>query len=178
MSNLNSESIPSTAAIAGHPIHPMLVPFPIAYLVGALATDLAYIATKDPFWATASMWLVGAGLVMGMLAGIAGFIDFASKRQIREIPAAKAHSVGNTVVLALAFVSLLLRIGDVEDAIMPWGLILSLITVGILSFTGWLGGELSYRHKIGVLGSERRNVKAPSSGTERRRGPSDRRAYA
>ena len=68
--------LPSTAAVLGHPIHPMLVPFPLAFLVGALATDLAASATRDPFWSRASAWLLGAGAVTGVLAGAVGSIDY------------------------------------------------------------------------------------------------------
>ena len=59
--------VPSTAAVAGHPIHPMLVVFPISFLVAVLASDLAFWGTNDPFWARASNWLLGAGVVMGSL---------------------------------------------------------------------------------------------------------------
>jgi uncharacterized membrane protein len=59
--------MPSTAVIFGRPIHPMLVVFPIGFLVGALATDLAFWRTNDRFWARASEWLLGAGIVMASL---------------------------------------------------------------------------------------------------------------
>jgi uncharacterized membrane protein len=65
----------STASIAGHPIHPMLIPFPIAFFVSTFLADLAFWQTGDEFWATAGMWLLGAGLVMASLAAIAGVID-------------------------------------------------------------------------------------------------------
>jgi len=71
-----SKGVRSTLTIAGHPIHPMLVPFPIGFLVGTLASDLAYWGTGDPFWARGSMWLVGAGVVTGGLAAIFGLVDF------------------------------------------------------------------------------------------------------
>jgi uncharacterized membrane protein len=61
----------STARIAMHPIHPMLVPFPIACFVGTLLTDLAYWKTAEMMWADFSSWLLFAGLVMGVLAAIA-----------------------------------------------------------------------------------------------------------
>ena len=58
----------STAAIFGHPIHPMLGFSRVGFLVGALATDLAFWGTSDSFWARASEWLLGAEIVMGALA--------------------------------------------------------------------------------------------------------------
>ncbi len=68
--------IPSTVAIAGHPLHPLIVTFPIAFLTGAFATDLGYWLTSDPFWARASLWLIGAGSIAGLVAALTGMLDF------------------------------------------------------------------------------------------------------
>jgi uncharacterized membrane protein len=141
----------STASIGGHPIHPMLVPFPIAFLVGTLVTDLAFWGTGDPFWARASAWLVGAGVIMGLLAAVFGFIDFVTIGRARQGSTGWVHLFGNLLAVALSFVSVLLRIGDAKSAVLPWGLVLSFIVVGILLVTGWMGGELAYRYKIGVI---------------------------
>ncbi len=65
----------STASIAGHPIYPMLIPFPVVFLTTAFATDIAYWITGGPTWATASMWLLGAGVIMALVA-LFGFADF------------------------------------------------------------------------------------------------------
>lgn len=154
MTNGYVRGTPSTAAIARHPIHPMLVPFPIAFLVGALGSDLAFSGTADPFWARASLWLVGAGLVMGALAAIFGLIDFLTIRRVRSYKAAWIHFLGNAIALLLALWSLWLRSGDMAAAILSGGLVLSALTVLILLVTGWLGGELAYRYKIGVIEGE------------------------
>lgn len=175
--------VQSKAAIAGHPLHPMLVPFPIAYLVGALFTDFAYVFSGDPFWARASLWLVSAGLALGVVAAGLGLTDFLSSRRIRSHRIAWVHFLGNASVLALAFVSMLARIDDAEAAVMPLGLVLSIVITTLLLFTGWLGGELAYRHRIGVIGNERRAAREPADAvafraSERRIGPPDRRAHA
>lgn len=146
-----NRGVRSTASINGHPIHPMLVPFPIAFLVGALATDLAFWGTGDHFWSTASMWLVGAGLVMGALAAVFGLTDFLTIARARTGSTGWIHFLGNLVAVVLALVSLLLRIGDPAAAVLPGGLVLSFFIVGILLVTGWMGGELAYRYKIGVI---------------------------
>ena len=65
----------STAQISGHPIHPMLIPFPIAFFVGTFACDLVYWQTSNPAWAAATPWLLGAGLVLAALAAVMGLID-------------------------------------------------------------------------------------------------------
>lgn len=152
MANNHTRGAPSTAAIAGHPIHPIVIPFPIAFLVGALFADLAFWATLDPFWAMASLWLVGAGLVMGVLAGISGLTDFVTIGRAREHVDGWIHALGNGTVLAIAFANLLLMMSSPATGVLPWGLTLSAITAAILVVTGWYGGELSYRHMIGVTG--------------------------
>jgi uncharacterized membrane protein len=92
----------STARIAGHPIHPKLVPFPIVCFVGALLTDIAYWRTADIMWANFSAWLLAAGLAVGALAAIAGLIDFAGSRRVRAQRPAWPHMLGN---LALVLVT-------------------------------------------------------------------------
>ncbi len=62
----------STAQIAGHPSHPMLIPFPIAFFVSAFVCDLVYWQTAAPAWTTAALWMLGAGIVMAALAALAG----------------------------------------------------------------------------------------------------------
>lgn len=146
-----SKGVRSTAAIYGHPIHPMLVPFPIAFLVGALATDLVFWATGNSFWAGFSMWLVAAGLVMGAIAAAFGLTDFLTIERARSGSTGWVHFLGNALALVLALVSLLLRVGDPAAAVLPGGLVLSFIIVGVLLVTGWMGGELAYRYKIGVI---------------------------
>ena len=146
-----SRGVPSTASLFHHPIHPMLVPFPIAFLIGALASDLAFWAAGDPFWARASLWLIGAGFVMGALAAVAGLTDFLTIRRARQGLAGWVHFLGNAAVLILALINFVLRIGDPAGAALPKGLVLSLIIAGLLGVTGWMGGELAYRRKIGVI---------------------------
>jgi uncharacterized membrane protein len=147
------DGVPSKAAINGHPIHPMLVPFPIAFLVGALASDLAFWGTGDPFWARASLWLAGAGLVTGALAAVVGLIDFLALRRVRELTEAWMHVLGNGIALLLTLWSVLHRSGDPAAGVLPTGLILSAVVAAILVVTGWLGGELAFRHRIGMIGA-------------------------
>jgi uncharacterized membrane protein len=155
----------------------MLVPFPIAYLVGALFTDLAYLGTEEAFWATASLWLLRAGLVMGALAAVFGLIDFLSRKSIRSHQIAWHHFLGNAGVLALALLNLVLRGDSPVDAIAPGGVVLSLIVAGILIYTAWLGGEMAYRYRIGAIPPSTSGARAPT-GQERRSGMGDRRAHA
>jgi len=144
-------AVPSTAAIAGHPIHPMLIALPITFLVGALGADIGFWWTEDPFWARAALWLTGAGVVSGLLAAVPGIIDFTTIERVRDHRIAWVHGGGNVVAVVLAAISWWLRFGDPVEAVLPWGLTLSVLITVILSVTGWLGGELCYRHRIGVM---------------------------
>lgn len=151
MAERQQAGVPSTAAIAGHPIHPMLIPFPIASLVGVLVSDLIFSATQNAFWAEASRWLLLAGLVTGALAAVFGLIDFLTIDRVRQHRIAWIHFLGNATALVLALINLLVRPANPADGIPTTGIILSIVVGLILLVTGWYGGELSYRHKIGVL---------------------------
>lgn len=141
---------PSHAAIFGHPVHPMLVPFPIAFLTGALLTDLAFWATADPFWARASVWLLGVGVLTGLAAGAVGAIDYLGVPRANALRIGQIHAYGNAAALAVALVNWVWRLNGPADAVLPTGLVLSLLVAVVLGVTAWAGGELSYRHRIGV----------------------------
>jgi uncharacterized membrane protein len=140
----------STATILGHPIHPMLVPFPIGFLVGALLSDVAYWLTGNAFFATATVYLLGTALVFAALAALAGFTDFFGDKRVRDLSAARRHMIGNLSAVILALVNFVLRLGNAEEAVLPTGLILSAVVALILVYTGWQGGELVFRHRVGV----------------------------
>jgi uncharacterized membrane protein len=135
----------ATAQVARHPIHPMLVPFPIACFVGALLTDIAYSLSGEIMWADFSTWLITAGLIMGVLAAIAGLTDFLGNRLIRVQRSAWPHLLGNVLVLVISFFNALVHSRDGWTSVVPWGLTLSVIVVLILPVTGWLGWSLVAR---------------------------------
>jgi uncharacterized membrane protein len=143
--------IPSTAKIAEHPIHPMLVPFPIAFLIGALLSDLAFWGSSDQFWARASAWLIGAGLVGAALAALAGLTDFVAEPRIRLLREAWIHLGGNVLAVLVALGNLILRLANGSAAsILPTGLVLSIVVVAIFALTGWMGWQMVYRHGVGL----------------------------
>jgi uncharacterized membrane protein len=148
--DLHAHSHPrSTARIAGHPIHPMLVPFPIAGFVGVLVVDIIFLNNGNPGWATASRWLLGAGILTGALAAVAGLTDFMGDSRIRGLSHAIQHMIANVVVVVLEIVNLAIRLGN-DDAISGTGVFLSVAAVVVLVFSGWRGGDLVYKHGIGV----------------------------
>src|SRR6185437_11839249 len=122
----------TTAQIARHPIHPMLVPVPIVCFIGALLTDIAYYVTAEMMWADFSSWLLVVGVVFGVLAAIAGLVDFLGNRLIRTQTPAWLHLIGNLLVLVLSFFNALIHTRDAWTSVVPTGLILSVIVVLIL----------------------------------------------
>jgi uncharacterized membrane protein len=146
-----ADAHPSRAAIAGHPIHPMLVPLPIGLLVAAAASDVAHAATGDRFFGRASRLLIGGGIATGLAAAPFGLLDFVSIDAARRRPEAWLHGIGNVAVIGLSAANLALRLRDGDRRAAAAGLAMSCAAAGILGVTGWLGGELSYRHRIGVV---------------------------
>lgn len=147
MASRNPES---TAQVAGHPIHPMLIPFPVAFLVATLVSDLIFLRTGNPGWATASLWLLGAALVMAALAAAAGLIDFLGDERIRYLSAAWHHMIGNVIAVVLALINWYRRYAATEPGIPSGGVVLSLLVVLILLYTGWRGWEMVYKHRVAV----------------------------
>ena len=140
----------STASIAGHPIHAMLIPFPIAFFVGTFACDLVYWQTSNSAWAAATPWLLGAGLVMAALAVVMGLIDVFGDQQVRQLTTAWWHAGANVLVVLIEFYNLFVRYEVGPAAIIANGLVLSLIAVLLLLFSGWKGGELVFCGHVGV----------------------------
>jgi len=132
----------------------MLIPFPIALISAALVADVVYAVNEGEGWAsgwaTAAAWLLWGAVVMGALAALAGAVDFFGVGEVRAHEAAKRHAIGNAVILVLTIVNAVIRLGDPQQAVLPWGLALTAVAAAIMVYTGWLGGELSYRHMIGV----------------------------
>ncbi|MHC9084617.1 DUF2231 domain-containing protein [Luteimonas sp. RIT-PG2_3] len=146
-------SLKSRMAILGHPIHPMLVVYPTAFLSMAFVTDLVFLWLQVGFWAQVSYWLCVAGLVLGVLAGCVGAIDVLTIRSVRRHVSAWSHAVAAVMLLALAAAGVWLRHPDPEAAVWPWGLLQSAATTTMAMVAGWLGGTLTFRHGIGVYGS-------------------------
>lgn len=154
MSQQHEEPITSTAAIAGHPIHPIVVTFPIAFLIGALVTDMVYWIKKEMCWARMSFWLISGGLVTGITSAALGLLDFVTIRRARAHTGGWIHALGNGTVLLLSASNLAGRIPNPRETVVPSGVILSALSSIILGITGWFGGELVYRHKIAVTGHD------------------------
>jgi uncharacterized membrane protein len=149
------------AKLFGHPIHQMLIVFPLGVLGMSLFFDLIGLTTNRPALLQASFYMIAAGIITGMLAAVFGLIDFLG------IPAATRakrigllHGCGNVVVVLLFAVTWWLRRpAPSTPGTLP--IVISAVAVGLALVTGWLGGELVDRLGVGV--DDGANVNAPSS---------------
>lgn len=150
----------SRAKLLGHPIHQMLVVFPLGLLATATIFDVIYLVSGGPGWLTASYYMIVAGVVGGLVAAIFGLIDYlAIPARTRAKRIGTLHGLGNVVVVGLYAASWLLRDGG--GATPAAALLLSIAGAGLATVTGWLGGELVDRLGVGV--DEGAHVDAPSS---------------
>lgn len=145
----------SRAAIAGHPIHPMLVPLPIGLFVWALIANIVYLSSdNDRTWYDISYWSSIAGIVSGLVAGLFGAVD--GMTVARESDArgnAMTHMVLNVVVTGLFLVAvLMMRDGNaIEGSNGAMATALQAVGVGLLALSGWIGGEMVYRQHLGMI---------------------------
>jgi nitrite reductase/ring-hydroxylating ferredoxin subunit/uncharacterized membrane protein len=141
----------SSAHIDGHPIHPMLVVFPFAYLFGSACVDLWACATNRRQWFRTASHMNTLGLGSAVAAAIPGLIDytFAVPPKSSAKQRATNHLIANLSALSLFALSRLARRSD-DQAPAPWGLATELAGMGVLSVGGWLGGTLVTRNQIGV----------------------------
>lgn len=160
----------TVAAVLGHPLHPMVVPLPIGALVGAFVADLIFLATDNSFWAEAAFWLIAAGLVTGAAAALLGIIEMMGLRRARTMGLAWLHGMLNILALGISGISCLMRQSDMEGVAGGIGGYMTGAVVLLLAVSGWAGGEMAYRHGLGV-GT---NVGAPGEATDHERTPSQR----
>jgi uncharacterized membrane protein len=151
----------SRAKLLGHPVHQMLIVFPLGLLGMAAIFDVIALAMANGYWSEIALWMIVAGIVMGLVAAPFGLVDWlAIPAGTRARRLGATHGLGNGVVLLLFAGSAWLR-RDAPQTPAELALLLSFGGLVLALFTGWLGGELVDRLGIGV--DEGANVDAPSS---------------
>ena len=156
----------SRAKLLGHPIHQMLIVFPLGLLAMAVIFDLLTIGLNQGYWSEIAYWMIAAGVVTGLLAAPFGFIDWlAIPPGTRAKRIGAVHGLGNVIVVLLFAMSWLLR-SDAPAAPAMLALLLSFAGGGLALVTGWMGGELVDRLAVGV--DDGAHVDAPSSLGRRR----------
>jgi uncharacterized membrane protein/nitrite reductase/ring-hydroxylating ferredoxin subunit len=137
----------SKASIKSHPLHPILVSFPIAFFIGAFVADVVGLATTSEDFVRLSEWLSIAGISMALVAAIPGIIDyiFTVPPESSAKQRATKHGLLNVSVVILFVVAHLTKDGGLATAVLIEG-----VAVVLLMISGWLGGTLVYRNQIGV----------------------------
>ena len=79
----------------------MLIPFPMAFFVSAFVCDLAFWATAKTAWSTAAIWFIGAGIIMALLAALAGLTDIVGDGRIRDLTHVWWHAGGNALIVLI-----------------------------------------------------------------------------
>jgi len=152
----------SRARLFGHPIHQMLIPFPVGLLITAAIFDIIYLFTGNTNWVASSFYIIIAGLVGALIAAVFGLIDFlAIPPGTRAKRIGLMHGLGNVGAVVLFTISWVVRLTSNPFDPGPLPIVLSIIGAGVILFTGWLGGELVDRLGVGV--TEGANLNAPSS---------------
>lgn len=153
----------SKASIMGHPIHPMLVMFPLGLFPVALLFDVIWVVTGDVLWLTFASWLLAIGVVTTLVAMVPGFIDYRSTVRPHDAarPTATKHMITGLVTFAIFAVALLVRslsgawpagadAADFSGAFVTGSILLNVLGNLALGVQGYLGGSLVYEHGVGV----------------------------
>jgi uncharacterized membrane protein len=153
--------VESRVKFLGHAVHQQLIPFPFGLLATAVIFDIFHLITDSEELATVSYWMIGAGIIGGLVAAPFGLIDWTGiPKGTRAKKVGAVHGIGNVVVLILFAVNWLLR-RDEPTAPEAVALALSFAGFALAAATGWLGGELVDRHAVGI--DEGAHADAPHS---------------
>ena len=154
----------SKVKFAGHPVHTMLIVFPLGLLATAVVFDIIYLVSGNNSWTLAAYYMIGAGILGGLAAAAFGWLDWiVIPRGTRARRIGLWHGAGNVMVLALFILSWVLRRQSPE--LPPTGAIVAgLAGVVIALITAWLGGELVNRLGVGVYDGA--HLDSPSSLSE------------
>jgi uncharacterized membrane protein len=152
----------SKVKLFGHPIHPMLIVFPLGLFATAVILDIVYLFNGNAALATVSFWNIIVGIVGGLAAALFGLVDWLA---IPSGTRAKAiglwHGSGNVVIVALFLIAWLLRLNETGNVPGTAPLVLEVAGVLLALVTAWLGGELVDRLGVGI--DRGANLNAPSS---------------
>ena len=141
----------SSAKALGHPIHQILIVFPLGLLAMAVVFDVLHYITGNDNFSIASYFMIAAGIIGGLLAAVFGLIDYlAIPAGTRARRVGGVHGAGNVVVVVLFALSWLLRMGETDHVPTVLAFILALAGALLALVTGWLGGELIDRLGVGV----------------------------
>ncbi|MFN2532913.1 MAG: DUF2231 domain-containing protein [Pyrinomonadaceae bacterium] len=143
----------SKASIGGHPIHPILIPFPIALWSTSFAMDIWFYFDRNPSWLLISKFLIAAGCLGAVAAAIPGIIDWLALKEPRVSKVANWHARLNVIALIVFAIDLYFRMHVGSHWVnnhLTIPFLLSVLGIILISISGWLGGELAYKYGVGV----------------------------
>ena len=146
----------SKASIAGHPVHPMIIPFPLALWTTSFVVDLLFYFLRHPTLLIISKFMIGAGCLGAVAAAIPGIIDWLAIQNGEVKKAANWHARLNIAALVVFAISFFLRLGSYSEIVgrkLTIPFLLSLVGMILISISGWLGGELVFRYGVGQTDS-------------------------
>jgi len=139
------------ASVDKHPLHPILVAFPIGLWLFSLVCDLVHQFGHEKIWSVMAWYAMVAGLLGALAAAVPGVIDFFAITDPRAGRVALLHLAVNAGLVLLFGVNAWLRTLLSPTSMVP--LLLSVVGIAGLTVSGWLGGELVYVHRVGVVGN-------------------------
>jgi uncharacterized membrane protein len=143
----------SKASIAGHPVHPMLIPFPLALWVTSFIADVIFYFYRNPSLLLIAKFTLAAGILGGLAAAVPGIIDWLAIRNQEVKRIANWHARLNIIALVIFAASLYLRTKYGASWVgysLTIPFLLSLVGVILIGISGWLGGDLVYKHGVSV----------------------------
>jgi uncharacterized membrane protein len=153
------------AKVMGHPIHQMLIVFPLGMFSTAVIFDVIHLINGGAMWSIVSYWMIAAGIIGGLCAALFGVIDWSKiPSGTRANRLGVLHGLGNVAVVSLFVVSWWLRRPDPGNPSVA-AISFMVVGAGLSLVTGWLGGELVDRLGVGV--DDGANLNAPSSLSKR-----------
>ena len=147
----------SKANIAGHPIHPMLIPLPLGLWVTSFVVDILFYFTRHTTLLVISKFMIAAGCIAALVAAIFGIIDWLAIKDGEVKSVANWHARLNIIALIIFAVSLFLRLSAYSQIVgrrLTIPFLLSLVGVILITIAGWLGGELVFRYGVGQTRDE------------------------
>lgn len=157
----------SPASIGGHPIHPMIIPFPIALWVFSFVADLVYLWRGNPVWKDwIAFYTLLGGIIMAAVAAVPGLIDWLSLKDREVLKIANWHARLNVIALLVFAAGFYLRTtsgaswtGD--NYSIP--VALSVLGVVLITISGWLGGEMVFKHRVAVASESEEPPEKPAA---------------
>lgn len=149
----------SKASIAGHPVHPMIIPFPLALWTTSFVVDVLFYFLRHPTLLVISKFMLGAGCIGAVAAAIPGIIDWLAIKDGEVKKTANWHARLNIIALVVFAISFFLRLGSYSDFVgrkLTIPFLLSLVGMILIVISGWLGGELVFRYGVGQTDSVER----------------------